>query len=438
MAIQTGIAPWYERAGMIQCTETQTTGAVATYFAFPFSFPIGNLTGHSVNGAFYYDGEFRFCPIGVHTGGVGDGAISWYSLNIGRPVMLTNSMETERVYWKQDNDTLFRVLIEKGRLGKIYKCEIVFFANGNIQIHSSFGKTITFTYNFTEETIFSETLNGTSFVFVRSSASMSYDVNADSYWINDSVYTMPSVGSTILDTIQVGSKSGGIPDLISVYSESGISSGNKRLRIQTPKGKGVIPYAEPSNGQPPIRGVFGVDNTVSQLQRYNSTTVGQTEKTLFSGYAGDGLSGFSLPEIFFVFAPARTPNISSYYWNHPQAIKFEYNITNVVQLDALCWCNENLDDPSHTQPISSSNWRMYYFADYANETPSTSQFLGGINITSPPSPYKEIPVWATMTFATPTTIGGFIVFPPPRASGNSYNLSCPICVVTRNTGVQIN
>lgn len=383
MAIVSGNAPWYEKSGMIHIPAIEPyrygTEGIGAYIPFGFSFPIG---GYSVTGL-WYDWD----------------SISFYVDNA--PITLDGSAKSlyfdlihnsfgygyvgEQVYYENGSNYLrIRTYVHMND-GRYKDTEYVFFSNGNIQIKSSSncsGSKAT-TYNgytvlgyiagtssapqvttlVNDSTIMT---SGESILIERVS-STNYTVHHNSYWENDSTYTLP-LKSRILSEIllfkpQTSNNNTYAPSTGRTYSIPVFipSVCDSPFRIRTPSGTGCIRTqtpVTPDTLNPPA--YIQIGGSKSQLSLGYSDTLNYVYRTVSSSW---GTSDGNL----------MAKNNSNYWWIDPTYRRFENPITGVYSFIIRI----GIEDTS----LITDTAYIYYSASNSDNQPiSKFYFLDSIKL----------------------------------------------------------
>ena len=401
MAMVSGNAPWYEKSGLIRIPTYKSevleygVNAASCVIPLPFNFPIGS---DSVKYISYMWGIIYFKPQNTRVKWGSDYEEKTWILEVKSK---SYGFMGEHLYY-ETTPNYARILSVTHLSGGTYvQYEFIFFKNGNIQIKCS-GNNIGYVSSETNngytnlyyqdktstaegataenhylvnDTVCME--DGESILIVRNS-STSYTVNHNSYWQNDTTYTIPLRGRILGDIIHFKdpddtntsdfSNSGGFYS-IPIYSPSAY---NTALRINTPTGIGCIRTQSPVTPNlvnPPAYVQIGGNKL--QLSCGFSPTKEKVYHVVDNSWGN--LNGNMYPR-----------NTTTYYWINPGYRYFKEPVSNVTGIYLRCGVNSS-------ESTHAGNTLYIYYSDKNTDglTSSSFTYLDTITTTGYDGEYYE-------------------------------------------------
>lgn len=408
---QNANAPWYEKSGLIRIPTIKPFRYElnGSCFQIPlqFSFPIGS---ESVKYIDYNWGDIYFKPEKTRVQNGSEYENKVYSLKI-QSFTIGNS--GEHVFYESKSNYA-RLLIINHQTTKYTQTEIIFFSNGNIQIKAN-GNQVGYIYpninnaytnlyyeyktstaedaDWEYSCLVNDTIRMTkdeSILIVRNSAT-NYQVYHNSYWENDSTYTIP-LRTKIINEILLFQK-----DKDSKYfSNDGFyeiplystSTYNSRIKIKTDKGVGNMRTQTPVT-QDLINPPFYLYDNNKKLQA--STGFNSTKVNIFQEISNSwgNLIDNKYPQ-----------NSSTYYWIKPGYRFFDEAVSNVSKIHIRAGVNKS-------KGTNINNMLYVYYSSLAQDGLQSNNFTyaTSVSTTGNSGEYNDI----VITLSSKQTIGSILL-----------------------------
>lgn len=408
---QNANAPWYEKSGLIRIPTAKPFdyGLNGSHFQIPlqFSFPIGS---ESVKYIDYMWGSIYFNPEKTRVQNGSEYSDKTYMLDVKS---FGYGWVGEHVFYESKSNYA-RILVTSHQTTNYMQLELIFFSNGNIQIkangnHAGYANSdinngyTNLYYQYKTSTaenakweyscLVNDTVRMTkdeSILIVRNSAT-NYQVYHNSYWENDSTYTIP-LRTKIINEILLFQK-----DKDNKYfSDNGFyeiplyatSTYNSRIKIKTDKGVGNMRTQTPVT-QDLINPPFYLYDNNKKLQA--STGFNSTKVNIFQVISNSwgNLVNNMYPQ-----------NSSTYYWINPSYRFFDEAVPNVSKIHIRAGVNKS-------KGTDINNMLYVYYSSLAQDGLRSNNFTyaTSVSTTGNSGEYNDI----VITLPSKQTIGSIIL-----------------------------